>query len=83
MQFVNDKEKFSFQQINVHTVKEVKKVLPSNKATAGEIPIKNSKKSGFTFGYLTSRINEIILSGKFLDWTVKYSACLQDERSDW
>ena len=48
-------------------MKEVIEVLPSNKATAGEIPIKILKESGFTFEYLTSCVNEAILSGKFPD----------------
>ena len=48
-------------------MKEVIEGLPSNKATAGEIPIKILKESGFTFEYLTSCVNEAILSGKFPD----------------
>ena len=40
---------FSFQPVSVYTVKEVKEGLPSNKATAGEIPIKILKENGFTF----------------------------------
>ena len=60
---VNNQVKFSFQLVSVHTVKE-----PPNKATAGEIPIKISKESGFTFEYLTSCINEAISSDKFPDF---------------
>ena len=48
-------------------MKEVIEGLPSNKATAGEIPIKILKESGFTFEYLTSCVNEAILSSKFPD----------------
>ena len=39
-QLVNNQAKFSFQPVSVHIVKEVIERLPSNKATAGEIPIK-------------------------------------------
>ena len=66
-QFVNNQAKFFFQPVGVHTVKEVIEGLPSNKATAGEIPIKILKESGFTFEYLTSCVNEAISSGKFPD----------------
>ena len=66
-QLVNNQAKFSFQAASVHAVKEVIEGLPSNKATAGEIPIKILKESGFTFEYLTSCVNEAILSGKFPD----------------
>ena len=80
-QLVNNQAKFSFQPVSVYTVKEVIEGLPSNKATAGEIPIKTLKESGFTFEYLTS-VNEAILSGKFLDSLKLSSACPQEERSD-
>ena len=39
-QLVNNRAKFSFQPVSVYTVKRVIEGLPSNKATAGEIPIK-------------------------------------------
>ena len=48
-------------------MKEVIEGLSSNKAIAGEIPIKILKESGFTFEYLTSCVNEAILSSKFQD----------------
>ena len=48
-------------------MKEVIEGLTSNKAAAGEIPIKILKESGFTFEYLTSSVNESISSGKFPD----------------
>ena len=48
-------------------MKEVIEGLPSNKATAGEIPIKSLKENGFTFEYLTFCVNEAILSGQFPD----------------
>ena len=49
-------------------MKEVIEGLPSNKATAGEIPIKILKESGFTFEYLTSCVDEAISSYKFSDY---------------
>ena len=39
-QLVNNGAKSSFQPVSVYTVKRVIEGLPSNKATAGEIPIK-------------------------------------------
>ena len=57
--------KFSFQQVSVHIVKETIEGIPSSKATAGEIPVKILKESGFTVEYLTPCVNEAILSGKF------------------
>ena len=66
-QLVNNQAKFSFQPVSVHTVKEVIEGLPSNKATAGEIPFKILKESGFIFEYLSSCVNEAISSGKFPD----------------
>ena len=66
-QLVNNQAKFSFKPVSVHTVKEVIEGLPSNKATAGEIPINILKESGFNFEYLTSCVNEAISSGKFPD----------------
>ena len=64
---VNNQTKFSFQPVSVLTVKEVIETLVSNKATAGEIPIKSFKESGFTVEYFTSCVNESISSGKFPD----------------
>ena len=66
-QLVNNQAKFSFQPVSVHTVKEVVKVLPSNKAIAGEIPIKILKENRFDFEFLTSCVNEAISSSKFSD----------------
>ena len=66
-ELVNNQAKFSFQPVSVHTGTEVIEGLPLNKATAGGIPIKDLKESGFTFEYLTSCVNEAILSGKFPD----------------
>ena len=66
-QLTNNQAKFPFQQVSVHTVKDVIEGLPSNKATAGEIPIKILKESGFPFEYLTSCVDEAISSYKFSD----------------
>ena len=66
-QIVNNQAKFSFQLVSVHIVKEVIEGSPPNKASAGEIPIKILKETGFTFEYLTSCVKEAISSGKFLD----------------
>ena len=66
-QRVNNQAKFFFEPVSVHVVNDIIEGLPSNKATAGEIPIKTLKESGFTFEYLTSCVNEAILSGKFPD----------------
>ena len=66
-QLTNNQAKFPFQRVSVHTVKNVIEGLSSNKATAGEIPIKNLKESGFTFEYWTSCVDEAISSCKFLD----------------
>ena len=49
-QTVNNQVKFSFQPVRVHTLKEVIEELPSNKATAVEIPIIFLKESELTFG---------------------------------
>ena len=64
-QIVNNQAKFSFQLVSVHIVKEVIEGSPPNKASAGEIPIKILKETGFTFEYLTSYVNKAISSGKF------------------
>ena len=64
---MNNQAKFSSQPVSVYTVKKVIEGLPSNKATAGEIPIKVLKESGITFEYLTSCVDEAISSGKFPD----------------
>ena len=66
-QLVNNQAKFSFQPVSVHTVKEVIEGLPLNKATAGGIPIKILKESGFTFEYFTFCFNEAISCGKSPD----------------
>ena len=48
-------------------MKEIIEGLPSNKATAGEIPINVLKESGSTLEYLTSCVNEAISLHKFQD----------------
>ena len=67
-QLVNNQAKFFFEPVSVHVVNDIMEGLPSNKATAGEIPIKTLKESGFPFEYLTSCVNEAISSGTFPDF---------------
>ena len=55
-----------FQPVSAHIEKE-NIGFPSNKATAGGIPIIILKKSGFTFENLTSRVSEAISYGIFPD----------------
>ena len=52
-QLVNNQVELSFQPVSVHTVKEVIEGSPSNKAAAGEIPIKILKGSGFIYLFMT------------------------------
>ena len=66
-QLVYNQTKFSFQPISIHTVIEVMEGLPSNKATAGDIPVTTLKESGLSFEYLTSCVKEAISLGKFAD----------------
>ena len=66
-QLINNQEKIFFQSVHVHAVKELTEGLHSNNATAGEIPIKILKEREFTFEYLTSCVNQAILSGKLPD----------------
>ena len=55
-----------FQPVSAHIEKE-NIGFPSNKATAGGIPIIILKQSGFTFENLTSRVSEAISYGIFPD----------------
>lgn len=66
-QIVDNQAKFPFQPVSAHTVKEVIEGSSSNKATAGEIPMKVLKESGLTFEHLTCCVNRMFLSGEFLD----------------
>ena len=52
-QNVKIKRKFSFQSVSEDTVKNVVKKVPSDKATAGEIPVDILKNSEFCFRELT------------------------------
>ena len=63
---------FSFQHISEATVRKVVKNLPSDKVSAGEIPIKILKESTFCFPELTNCINESLTNNKFPD-TLKLS----------
>ena len=60
-------KKFSFQYVSEATVRKVVKRLPSDKATAGEIPLKVLKNSEICFFDLISCINEAIRNNKFPD----------------
>ena len=64
--------KFSFQSVSEDTVKNVVKNLPSDKATAGEIPVDILKNSEFCFSELTKCINKAFNENKFPD-TLKLS----------
>ena len=58
-------KRFSFQHVSEATVRKVVKYLPSDKVSAGEIPIKILKKSIFCFPKLTNCINEYLTNNKF------------------
>ena len=58
---------FSFQHVSEATVRKVVKNLPSDKVSAGEIPIKILKESTFCFPELTNCINESLTNNKFPD----------------
>ena len=57
-------KKFSFQCVSEATVRKVVKKLPSDKATAGQIPVNILKNCFFD---LTNIINEAIRNNKFPD----------------
>ena len=59
--------KFSSQSVFEDTVKNVNKNLPSDKATAGEIPVDILKNSEFCFSELTKYINKAFNVNKFPD----------------
>ena len=65
-------KRFSFQHVSEVTVRKVVKNLPSDKVSAGEIPIKILKESAFCFPELTNCINESLTNNKFPD-TLKLS----------
>ena len=58
-------KKFSFQCVSEATVRKVVKSLPSDKATAREIPVNILKNSENCFFDLTNCINEAIRNNKF------------------
>ena len=58
-------KKFSFYCVSEATVRKVVKSLPSDKATAGEIPINVLKNCENCFFDLTNCINEAIRNNKF------------------
>ena len=63
----NLNKKFSFQCVSEATVRKVMKNWPSDKATAGEIPVNVLKNSEIWFYDLTNCINEAIRNNKFPD----------------
>ena len=65
-------KRFSFQHVSEATVRKVVKNLPSDKVSAGEIPIKILKESTFCFPELSNCINESLTNNKFPD-TLKFS----------
>ena len=71
-QKVKINNKFSFQFVSEDTVKNVMKNLPSDKATAGEIPVDILKNAEFCFSELTKCINKAFNENKFPD-TLKLS----------
>ena len=58
-------KKFSFQCVSEATVKKAVKTLPSDKATAGEIPVNALINSEICFFDLTSWIIEAIRNNEF------------------
>ena len=66
-QKVKINRKFSFQSVSEDTVKNAVKNLPSDKATAGEIPVAIFKISEFCFRELTKFINKAFNENKFPD----------------
>ena len=65
-------KRFSFQHVSEATIRKVVKKLPSDKESAGEIPIKTLRESKFCFPELTNCINESLTNNKFPD-TLKIS----------
>ena len=59
--------KFSFQCVSEATVRKVVKSLPSDTATAGEIPVNVIKNSQICFVDLTNCISKAIRNKKFPD----------------
>ena len=65
-------KRFSFQHVSEATVRKAVKNLPSEKVSAGEIPIKILNESTFCFPELTNCIYESLTNNKFPD-TLKLS----------
>ena len=64
-------KKFFFQCVSEATVRKVVKNLPSDKATAGEIPVNVLKYSEICFFDLTYCIKEVTRTNKFPDSVYK------------
>ena len=58
---------FSFQHVSEATVRNAVQNLPSDKVSAGEIPLKILKELEFCFPELTNCINESLTNNKFPD----------------
>ena len=58
-------KRFSFQHVSEDTVTKVVKNVPTDKASAGEIPVKFLKESKFCFPEPKNCINESLTSKKF------------------
>ena len=58
---------FSFQHVSEATVRKVVKNLPSDEASAGEIPIKTLKDSKFCLLEVTNCVNESLTNNKLPD----------------
>ena len=65
-------KRFSLQDTSEATVTKVVKKLPSDKVSAGAVPIKILKESKFCFPELTNCMNESLTNNKFPD-TLKLS----------
>ena len=65
-------KRISFQHVSEATVRKAVKNLPSDKVSAGEIPIKILRESTFCFPELANCINESLTNNKFPD-TLKLS----------
>ena len=66
-QKVKINKKFSFQSVSEYTVKNVVENLPSDIASAREIPVEMLKNSEFYFNELTKCINKAFNENKFPD----------------
>ena len=66
-------KRFPFQHVSEATVRKVVKNVPSDKVSAGEIPVKILKESKFCFAELTNCINESFTKNKLPDISKLYN----------